>query len=140
MSLLSIHRMERSHVVRGDVPRGIRAPGPVLLAPGARVMGDLHARGEVHLGRGASVAGDIHAIGDVILGAGSSVAGDVRAEGGVRILGGAIVTGAIDAAGDVRLAARARVGTLHVGGDLHVTRPVFAPKVRVAGETFVEPA
>lgn len=136
MTTPSIHRMDRSHVVRGDVPRGIRAPGPVILAPHARVMGDIHARGEVHLSRGASVGGSIRAMGGVILGAGSSVAGGVRAEGSVLMQRGAIVSGELDAAGDVRLAPRARVARLHVGGDLHVGQPVMAPQVRVRGRTF----
>lgn len=131
-------RPDRVHVVRGDVPKGVRAPGPLLLAAGARVMGDVEARGSVHLARGAHVAGAIRAMGDVILGAGASVMGDVRAEGRIVVQGGASVTGAADAAGDAHLMPRAKVAHLDVGGDLHVAQPVTAPKVRVRGRVYVD--
>lgn len=128
------------HVVHGDVPKGLRAPGPVLLGHGANVAGDVEARGSVHLARGAHVGGAIRAMGDVILGAGATVMGGVRAEGRVVVQGGASVTGAIDAAGDVHLMPRSKVADLVVGGDLHVAQPVTAPKVRVRGRVFVETA
>lgn len=133
-----VDRPEKVHVVHGEVAGGIRAPGPLLLAPGARVLGDVHARGAVHLSRGASIGGHLAAVGDVILGAHASVAGGIRAEGKVVVQGRATVTGEIDAAGDVRLAPRSRVERVIAGGDLHVEQPVVAPKVRVRGRVFVD--
>lgn len=138
-SFSQVDRPETVHVVHGEVASGIRSPGPLLIAAGARVMGDVEARGAVHIGRGASVAGQVRAMGDVIVGAGASVSGGVRAEGKVVLQGGSIVSGEVDAAGDVRLLAQARVEKLVVGGDLHVTQPVRAPKVRVRGKVTVDP-
>lgn len=135
-----VDRPEKVHVVHGEVAGSIRAPGPLLLAPGARVHGDVEARGAVHLSRGASVGGQVRAVGDVIVGAHASVARGIRAEGKVVVQGRAIVTGEIDAAGDVRLAPRSRVERVLAGGDLHVVQPVVAPKVKVRGRVFVDPA
>lgn len=134
-----VDRPEHVHVIHGEVGSGIRSPGPLLIAAGARVMGDIDARGAVHLARGASVGGHVHAMGAVIVGAGASVAGGVRAEGRVVVQAGAIVSGQIDAAGDVQLMPGARVEKLIVGGDLHVRQPVRAPKVMVRGSVTIEP-
>ena len=133
-----VSRMGRAHVLHGDAAQSLRAPGPLLLGPGARVMGDVDARGPVHLARGAHVAGSVRAVGDVVLGAETSVAGGVRAEGNVVVQAGARVTGDIDAAGDVPRRARSRVGRLHAGGDLHISGPVIAPKVLVRGRVHHE--
>lgn len=129
----------RTHVVHGAVEGSLRAPGALILAPGAQVGGDIDARGEVHLARGAFVAGSIRAMGAVIVGAHARVVRGIRAEGGVTIQSGAIVSGDIDAAGDVRLAPRSRIESLKVGGDLHVCQPVVAPRVRVRGRVSVDP-
>lgn len=137
-SFSQVDRPEKVHVVHGDVSGSIRAPGPLLLAEGARVAGDVEARGAVHLARGASVGGNVRAMGDVILGAGASVARGVRAEGKVVVQANAIVTGELDAAGDVHLKPRSRVDTLVAGGDLHVHQPVVAPRVRVRGSVYVD--
>ena len=135
-----VRLVDQVHVVHGDVASGIVAPGPVLIASDARVMGDVEARGHVHLARGARVAGQVRAMGEVIVGAGGSVSGGIRAEGRVVVQGGAIVTGQIDAAGDVQLMPHARVEHLVVGGDLHVRQPVRAPRVLVRGTVRVDPA
>lgn len=137
-SFSQVDRPEKVHVVHGVVPGSIRAPGPLLIAEGAKVAGDVDARGAVHLARGASVGGNVRAMGDVILGAGSSVFRGVRAEGKVVVQGDATVTGELDAAGDVHLKPRSRVGTLLAGGDLHVHQPVLAPRVRVRGSVYVD--
>lgn len=137
---LTVRRAENAHVVHGAVDRSLRAPGPLVIAAGAHVAGDIDARGGVHVGRGAFVAGTIRAMGEVVVGAGATVVRGIRAEGRVLVQTGASVAGEIDAAGDVRLAPHARIERLVVGGDLHVSQPVRAPKVRVAGRTFVEPA
>lgn len=139
-SFSHVDRPERIHVVRGEVDRGVRAPGPLLLAPGAIVHGDVEARGAVHLGRGASVTGTIRAMGAVVLGAGATVSGGIRAEGRVLVQSRASVAGELDAAGDVALAPRSRCARLLVGGDLHVRQPVVAPAVRVRGRVFIDPA
>lgn len=133
-----VERPEQIHVLHGDIARSVRAPGPLLLAEGARVMGDVAARGAVHLARGASVAGSLRAVGEVVLGAHARVWGDVRAEGRTLVQQGAVVTGTLDAAGDVHIWPGARVGRLVAGGDLHLRHPVVAPKALVRGRVFVE--
>ncbi|HET6404775.1 MAG TPA: polymer-forming cytoskeletal protein [Candidatus Thermoplasmatota archaeon] len=139
MSGVKVHRMANAHVVHGEVDASVRAPGALVVAPGARIAGDIDARGEVHVARGAFVAGAIRAMGGVIVGAHARVVRGIRAEGAVTVQAGAIVSGEIDAAGDVRLTPGSRVDTLLVGGDLHVMQPVVAPKVRVRGRVHVEP-
>lgn len=137
-SFSRVARPEEVHVVRGTCTKGIRAPGPVLIADSATVAGDVEARGAVHLARNAIVSGSIRAMGDVIVGANAAVAGSIRAEGRVILLGNASVAGAIDAAGDATLRRGARVAELVCGGDLHVSPPVVAPKVRCRGQVMVE--
>lgn len=140
MTELKVRRAENAHVVHGAADRSLRAPGPLVIAAGAHVAGDIDARGSVHVGRGAFVAGAIRAMGEVVIGADARIVRGIRAEGRVLIQSGASVAGEVDAAADVQLAPHARIERLLVGGDLHVAQPVHAPAVRVRGRTFVEPA
>lgn len=131
------HPERKVHVVRNDalLPKGLRAPGPLLIGRGAKIHGSIHARGFVHVAAGAIVAGDVHAYGDVILCAGAMIAGTVRAEGSVTLLHDAKVIGQVDAAADATIRRGARCGGIHTGGDLWLSAPGNLGQLRVQGRT-----
>ena len=119
------------------MPKGVRAPGALVIGRSATIHGGIDARGPVHVAPGAHVDGEIRAVGDVIIGARAFVGGGIRAEGRVVLQEGCRVAGEVDAADDCVARPGARAWKLRVGGDLHL-HGVAAPTqdAQVKGRTL----